>query len=188
MHLVFQIHRLFFVLDILRLYWWRAQMWTEGPTDLSISKGLLWTCLETTLTVSALYFSFLSQTESCWSPRWSQTQGSPASASQELAFKVCFLSCNLAFAQKKKHLHKPSAGFFFLALKVTGCLHIPREEMEAERAEIKQANTLQGRGCGPHLTFYPTALVFIIQYSIWISFASVEHPHALDSPRRSDYT
>lgn len=65
----------------------------------------------------------------------------------------------------KKHLHKPFAGFFFLALKVTGCLHIPREEMEAERAEIKQANTLQGRGRGPHLTFYPTALVFIIQYT-----------------------
>lgn len=135
MHLVFQIHRLFFVLGILRSHWWQAQMWTEGPTELNISKGLLWTCLVATLTVSALHFSFRSQTGSHWSPRWSQTQGSPASAAEELAFKVCFLSCNLALAQKTSS--QALCWLFFLALKVTGWLHIPHEEMEAERAEIK---------------------------------------------------
>lgn len=90
----------------------------------------------TTLTVSALHFSFRSQTGSHWSPRWSQTQGSPASAAEELALKVCFLSCNLALAQKASS-QALCWLFFFLAFKVPGWLHIPHGEMEVERAEIK---------------------------------------------------
>lgn len=53
----------------------------------------------------------------------------------------------------RKCLHRPLLAL--LTLKVTDCLHIPHEEMEAQRAELElpqdTVNALQGRGHGPCL-------------------------------------